>query len=280
MKGLISIDGIIEDINSATIPISDRTFLYGDGVLEVLLAVGQNTLNLNKHLTRLIYSAKTQGITIPWSKSFFYREICKLLEALNAKETYLRLVISRGSGFGINTAAKLRPRCIIFAFENTSSQQNSTSLYLTPNHSAKRGLLPKTTNYQKTQAALVAAHTSGYNDILWFNFAGEITETSSANIFFIKKNQASYEVHTPSCQSGLLKGLTRNIILESLLRNKIKLRIRTIYKDEIPDFQEAFSCSTIRGVFRVSQINGTFYKQRYYYDLVRSYYLEWKKDQM
>ena len=53
---LYSINGRIVPESKAVLPVTDRGFLYGDGVFETLHAYGQTPFRLRQHLTRLVNS--------------------------------------------------------------------------------------------------------------------------------------------------------------------------------------------------------------------------------
>ena len=55
--------------------------------------------------------------------------------------------------------------------------------------------------------------------------------------------------------SGILKGITRHTILNLLNSAHIKAEAKIVLKDEIPRFDEAFICSTVRGLIPINKID-------------------------
>ena len=99
------------------------------------------------------------------------------------------------------------------------------------------------------------ARESGFDDILWINSENEVTEASTANIFFIGREGDDVFVHTPPETSGLLKGITRKTIIELLRANQVEVSEEILLRDELARFDEAFVCSTVRGLVPIQAID-------------------------
>ena len=87
-----------------------------------------------------------------------------------------------------------------------------------------------------TLRALHEYQNKGYDDILWVNDSEEVTEVSTANIFFVKCENKSYKVETPEISSGMLGGITRAKLIDCLKKKGIEVTEKLIYKDDIELF--------------------------------------------
>ena len=67
-----------------------------------------------------------------------------------------------------------------------------------------KGEQAKTTSYGRTMAALRRAASEGFGDALFTNEAGEITEASFSNVFFLAREGDGVRFVTPARASGLL----------------------------------------------------------------------------
>lgn len=260
MEGLIAINGrVVERSEDAKISVLDRGFLVGDHIFEVMVAFGPKILDLPAHLSRLRDSARAAGMPLPWSDEDLTRELTALTQRLNAIKTYLRLSVTRGEGFGIRTSDSLQPNKIVFAFpakvENKAVYEKGLSLKLCTSNFVARGPAPKTSHYLSSIVALNAATAEGYDDILWENAAGEITEAATANVFFLGRHGDLVEVATPAPESGLLLGITRGRIIQLLRKSGIPVTERVIMREELARFDEAFLTSTVRGLVPVNRID-------------------------
>jgi len=127
------------------------------------------------------------------------------------------------------------------------------------------------------------ARENGYDDVLWYNSSEEITEASTANIFVIGREGDLVEIATPSTHCGILEGITRATIITLLTNAQIKVTERVIDRDELARFDEAFICSTIRGLIPVKKIdNHTLHTKRKnsVFNHIERLYLTWVESQL
>lgn len=258
MEGLVSIDGKISGIAEATVPVMDRSFLYGDCVFETLVAFGEQVLDIPDHLSRLRRSAQNLRLTIPWSDSEMEVEIRKLVHQLNHPKSAVRLMVTRGDGFSLKVPDQPKPRKVIFCYpakiEHKSVYDIGLSLKPIQQNFTPRGASSKTVNYLPSIIALQDAAAEGFDDLLWINGAGEVTEAATANIFLLGRTGDLLEVATPSPESGLLLGITRSRIITLLQKSGIPVTERIIDAEELARFDEAFVCSTVRGLVPIAKI--------------------------
>ena len=259
MEGLISVNGVVTTPQAAKIPALDRGFLFGDNVFEVFVAFHGKILDLEPHFERLRRSAEQLRIALPWSNSELEHEMKRLLEQLQVPKAYIRLVITRGSGLGLEFSEAMQPNRVIFA---GPAKQLPSEVY-TEGVTVKkvrqrftdRGPTAKTGNYLKSILALDLSKKEGYDEILWYNDAGEITEAATANVFFIGRQGDQVEISTPPGHSGLLLGITRANLLTLLDHAQIRATEQIIFADEVARFDEAFICSTVRGLIPIARID-------------------------
>lgn len=259
MNKLISINGTILDPETANISVLDRGFLFGDNVFEVFVSFGVKTLNISSHLKRLRQSAEQVLLPIPWSDEELAFEINALVERANNPKTYIRLIITRGAGTGLHVSADLSPNkfiyCLPAPIEKEEVYKAGLSLCTKKLPYTERKPSIKTGNYLRSITELITAQKRGFHDVLWVNSSQEITEATTSNIFFIGREGDFVEIATPALNSGLLAGITRQTIIQLLNESKIQATERIIEDYETPKFDEAFLCSTVRGLVPVSSID-------------------------
>ena len=259
MDGLISFNNIISLPANATIPALDRGFLYSDQIFEVLVSFKHKILDLAPHLERLRNSADEFDIKIPWSNQELQFELQHLTEQIKSSKTNLRLVVTRGSGMGLQIPSEPKPNKIIYAFpakiEDPDIYKSGIALKRKRLSFVDRGAHPKTSNYLRSIVGIRDAKIEGYDDIVWSNAEGEITEASTANIFLIGRLGDQVEICTPATNSGILAGITRSTIIRLLTNAGIRVTEGVVYAEELPRFDEAFVCSTVRGLVPVNRID-------------------------
>jgi branched-chain amino acid aminotransferase len=265
--GLVAVDGKVFSPETAQVSALDRGFLMGDAVFEVLVAFGGHLLDVDRHLERLRTSAEAVGIDLgeatgpgAWSDAALTFELTGLAEQAPFPKAYIRVTVSRGDGLGIEPAKNAVPRRVVHVMAAAAQAEHvyrdGLSLKRTLRPAHVRGPQPKTTGaYQPSVVGLLQAKRAGFDDLLWSAPDGEITESSSANIFLIARQGDQAEIVTPPGASGLLPGLTRATMLSLLNSAGIPAREQVVYAEELPRFDEAFLVSTVRGLVPVARID-------------------------
>ncbi len=100
-----------------------------------------------------------------------------------------------------------------------------------------------------TSAKDSAREESGCDEVLLVNRAGEITEGSITNVFFIKNGV----LITPA--SGILKGVMRSVILEAAAQLGVLVVERAVLRTEYANFDCVFLCNSIRGIIQVGVLH-------------------------
>jgi branched-subunit amino acid aminotransferase/4-amino-4-deoxychorismate lyase len=258
-SGLVSVNGKVTPAEEAVLPALDRGFLFGDSIFETFVGFHDKLLDVDRHLARLSASAESVGIAIPWTDAELGFELAGLAEQTPFPKKNVRLVVTRGSGLGLRASKDQKPNKVVYCFqaapEPRSTYEVGFALRRLVKASTERGAAPKTANYQKSIVGLSRAAEEGFQDILWTNADGEVTESSIANIFFVQREGDGVRFVTPAPMSGLLLGITRQTVIELLRSATLPVEERVIYADELARFDEAFLTSTVRGLVPVNRID-------------------------
>ncbi len=89
-----SIDGVLCDARTATVPVYDDGFLRGDGAFEFVRCYAGKPFTLVEHLDRMEKTCAT--IRLPFPRARFEAEIAALLASVGSVSTDLRIVLTRG----------------------------------------------------------------------------------------------------------------------------------------------------------------------------------------
>jgi branched-chain amino acid aminotransferase len=260
MNGLVALNGKIVMPQDASISVLDRGFLFGDQVFEVLVAFGPKILDVEAHLTRLRRSAEILNMSIPWSDAELSFELQALVDQLGLPKAALRLCVTRGEGLGVKPPAAPKPNRIVYAYAPSAErpglyQEGMTLKRLSLGYTDRHDTAKAGANYLRSIMALDQAGRAGFDDVLWTNADGEITEASTANIFLLERQGDNVAFVTPPINSGILAGITRATMIKLLGMAKIPVREELVYADELARFDEAFVCSTVRGLVPVQAID-------------------------
>lgn len=258
MNGIVSINGEITPIEEAKISVLDRAFLFGDGIFEVVVGFNNKLIALEEHIQRLRYSGESIALSLPWKDKELCKKVLDVYEQTHFSKTYVRIAITRGEGLGIipNDSAY---NTLIYALPAPISPPRiyteGLSLKTKNKNSSARGASIKNPFYLPSIVEMISLKKENYDDVLWVNNDEEITEASTSNIFFISREGSQIFVETPSLESGLLSGITRNLVLNLLKENGVECRETTILHEEMARFDEAFLTSTIRGLVPIRRID-------------------------
>ncbi len=105
---------LVDGAPATEVPVADRGFGYGDGVFEVLLAEGRRVRALDMHLARLARSAALLGIEPGRHLAGARADVARLVGAASGR-TYLRVVLTRGDGLGLDPPPAPSRRVVLAA---------------------------------------------------------------------------------------------------------------------------------------------------------------------
>ena len=257
MSLLTNLDGVIAPM--ATVSVLDRSFLYGDSIYEVVRTFRGRPFGVQEHLDRLRQSAAYVYLDIPWSDARIRTEVERTLEQAGWLESYIRIVVSRGTESEINLqpSADLKPHLLIMVAEIAPDPVLPAAgihLAITSRlRNDKRALAPtaKTGNYLNNILARIESQQQGADDALMLNAQGEVTESTISNFWLVKNGG----VQTPPTGAGILPGITRQFLIQILRDHQIPCEERVLKPEALWSAEEAFLSSSVRLLMPVNRIN-------------------------
>ncbi|NTE66243.1 D-amino-acid transaminase [Agrobacterium tumefaciens] len=97
MSKKIYLNGNFVSEDQATVSVFDRSFLFGDGIYEVVAVVEGKLIDPNQHISRLFRSADAIGLKLPGNADNFKRIFDRVIEQDKLDEGALYLQVSRGN---------------------------------------------------------------------------------------------------------------------------------------------------------------------------------------
>jgi branched-chain amino acid aminotransferase len=214
----IWIDGKYYDRETAAISVFDHGLLYGDGVFEGIRAYSGRIFRLDAHLDRLYDSAKAICLDVPLKRPEMEAMVAEAYAKSKMKDSYIRLVITRGQGdLGLDPRNCSRPSiiCIVDTIRLWPQDRYDRGLVCltaaTP-ISHKENLSPriKSLNYLAHILAKIEGIAANVDEVIMLDSAGYVAEGSGMNLFSV----SDHTVRTPPPYSGILRGVTRDAVLE------------------------------------------------------------------
>ncbi|MBX3470201.1 MAG: aminotransferase class IV [Planctomycetes bacterium] len=259
MAMLVSINGELVDPAAATVSIFDRGFLFGDAIYEVTRTVHRRPFHLDLHLDRLERSGDAIELDVRPLRAPLVAEIDRLIAALpDERDLVVRIMVTRGQSPGLDLfAAEGPPLWILWVktldgFRPELYERGLRILSVSPDEIVAR-VSPgvKSNNRQANVMVHRHARQEGYDDGLFVDPSGVVTEGPTWNLFVVKSGQ----VITPPLERGVLEGITRGLVLRLCARLDVPAHVREITLDEARAADELFITSTTRGVMPVRELD-------------------------
>ncbi len=259
MSPPIYINGKYFSKEDAKISVYDHGLLYGDGVFEGMRTYSNKVFRLDEHIDRLYESARAILLTIPMSKQEMIDAVKKTVELSGLSDSYIRLVVTRGSGsLGLDPNRTSDPQVIIIvdliALYDRKYYDEGLKIITAStirNHPAALSPRIKSLNYLNNIMAKLEGLQAGCMEAIMLNHKGEVAECTGDNIFIVKRGQ----LLTPSADSGILEGITRNAILELANALKIPARETTLTRHDLLVADECFLTGSAAEVIPVVSID-------------------------
>jgi branched-chain amino acid aminotransferase len=110
----------------------------------------------------------------------------------------------------------------------------------------------KSINYLANIFAKAQADRKGCYEAILLGPHGEIAELSTSSFFCVLDGV----VVTPPIDVGILPGITRQVLLRVLARERIPHREGMVFPADVPRMSEAFLSSSVRGPVPITRIEG------------------------
>lgn len=257
---LIYLDGQWLDKDSARISVFDHGLLYGDGVFEGMRVYGGRTFRLREHVARLYDSAQAITVQVPMSQEEMIAVTEDGVRRSGLQDGYLRHVITRGVG-DLGLDPRKCPRAtVIIIFDVIAiwpAERYDQGLTLvtagTPiNHREALSPRVKSLNYLNHILAKIEATNAGADDAIMLDAGGHIAEATGMNLFVWKKDV----LYTPAAHSGLLKGVTRDVIIEIAQEAGYRVVETLLNRYDLYTAEEAFLTGTAAEVAPIRMVDG------------------------
>lgn len=259
---IIYVNGKMLPKRDAMVSVYDHGLLYGDGVFEGIRIYGGKIFKCQSHMDRLYQCAEQIHLKIPISQREMIQIQRDCISANNIREGYIRLVVTRGFGtLGLDPRRCPAPGIICIADQ----------IRLYPEEAYRHGMkvvvaqrpkMPtacldpriKSLNYLNNILAKCEAIDAGCDEAIMLSPDGFVTECTGDNIFIVKGGKLF--TPPPICgQSGLLEGVTRKFVMETLARDcKVPCEEKLMRLDEVLGADEVFLTGTAAEIIAVHSV--------------------------
>jgi len=214
------------------------------GLFETLLVNEDGEVpSLEKHLARIKLSAEFFGFEMPTDAG---KEIEEFIRENSIRNQILRVTVKNSElSFKVReNPYTLERKALGYKLLSSRFRKNENSIFV--RH--------KTTRNLDNLNEIRLANELGYDDVIFTNSKGFITETGKCNLFFWKDGV----LFTPSIDSGLLPGVQReSIIFENTSSGNLVVEKEVLY-DELLHADEVFVTNSVMKSIKVEFIDDNF----------------------
>jgi branched-chain amino acid aminotransferase len=255
----IYMNGKLVAERDAKVSVFDHGLLYGDGVFEGIRSYNGRVFMLDEHVERLYSSAKAIDLTIPMTPKGMSQAVVRTCVANKTRDGYIRLVVTRGVGtLGLNPYLCKKAQVIIISaaiqlYPKKVYEEGLRLVTVGTVRNMSEAVNPriKSLNYLNNILAKIEAINNGCMEAIMLNARGEVAEATGDNIFVIKGRS----LITPPVQSGILEGITRNVVMQLAVKEGLDVREQTMSRYDVYTADEVFLTGTAAEVIGVVDVD-------------------------
>jgi branched-chain amino acid aminotransferase len=255
---LVYINGELVERSEARVSAFDRGLLYGYGLFETMRSYGGRVFCLDRHLSRLARSAMVLGIGAALDTAELERAVYDTISANELTDARIRLTVTAGEGersLSLPTSGSLTTMIV------------AEELVLPPSHAYENGIRAvivggrrnsrsplsgvKSIGYMESLLARSKAAAAGADEAVMLNERGLVAECSTSNIFIV----AAGRLLTPSVDSGILPGITRDVVLELASGLGIETSECDVAVADLLDANEAFITNSVIEILPIVEVD-------------------------
>ena len=260
MDELILIDGNVVDE-----PLT-RSLFFGEGVFETFRWKNQLPRHFNKHLERLRKGSELLRIPMPRNEEIL-TSLDRAVSLSNSEDLYIKIaLISKGDRVFFKNPDE--SSLLVMTRDYLKTKETVSVCVISQKRNPESVLIRhKTFNYLENIIGRREAIEKGYDEGLFLNTNDDLTEATSSNLFWARGK----DLFTPATESGLLPGITREIIIETAEKLGFKINARKFDLSYLLNSDFAFLSNSLIGMTYVDKVNKqTMPKESKNYESIRN----------
>ncbi|MDE2059228.1 MAG: aminotransferase class IV [candidate division NC10 bacterium] len=258
----VYLNGRYVQAERAKVSAFDRGFSYGDGLFETIRAYTGWIFGLERHLARLKKGADQIGIPFESNVGEWRKLMGELLRRnrLQVTDASLRLTVTRGPdvlGSLLPPDAPLPPTLLLVARpldEGIAERQQVGIGAVTVRWGSPFNPLQiKSLDYLYNMLAMAQAKREGAVEALFVEADGCVIEGTTSNVFSVSQGM----VVTPPLSSGLLPGITREVVVELAKREGLIVHEAPVPLGGLLSADEAFLTGSLKEITPLIAVGGS-----------------------
>jgi D-alanine transaminase len=244
--------------HEAMVDIEDRGYQFSDGVYEVCEVRGARLIDERRHVARLERSLDELHMAMPMSNMALAIVMRECIHRNRVRNGLIYLQVTRGVArrdhafppSGTRPSVVVTARNLDFA-ANERTAAAGIAVVTVPDNRWERVDI-KSISLLPNVLAKQTAREQGAREAWFVNRNGHVTEGSSSNAWIVTKGG---KVVTPPADNGILRGITRAVLITVIRTQGLELEERTFSVEEVYGAREAFLTSASQIVMPVVRVN-------------------------
>ena len=259
MSRIAYVNGRYLPPRQAVVNVEDRGYQFSDGVYEVCEVRGGRLVDERRHMARLQRSLEELRIRLPMTLAALGVVLRETMRRNRVRDGIVYLQISRGVARRDHAfpAPDTAPSVVVTARNLDAARNEATAaegiaVITVPENRWPRvdiksvALLPNVLARQ-------AAREQGAKEAWFVDREGRVTEGAATNAWIVTR---AGKVVTRPADQGILRGVTRTVLLDMLRVHGLELEERPFTVDEAYAAREAFVTAASQIVMPVVRIDG------------------------
>jgi len=258
MSRIAYVNGRYLPWRAAGVNVEDRGYQFADGVYEVCEVRGGRVIDARRHLARLRRSLDELRIDMPMSEAALTIVMRECIRRNRVDNGIVYLQITRGVARRDHAfpPPNTRPSVVVTARNldaagNERTAGDGVAVITVPENRWERVDI-KSISLLPNVLAKQAARERGAKEAWFVDRHGHVTEGSSSNAWIVTK---AGKVVTRPADNGILRGITRSVLLEVIKAQGLELEERSFAVEEAYDAREAFLTSASQIVMPVVRLD-------------------------
>jgi 4-amino-4-deoxychorismate lyase len=267
-KGSAWIDGRLSVLSEAVVPVSDRGLLFGHAIFETILAFGESLVLWDAHVARLQAGAIRSRLKCPPEADLrrAVRECIRFFQAHpnsgQNERVSVRLILTGGDCLSLapqrnHRGELLDARVIVICRSapalSDAERMKGLALKACPDIRPKELVDIKSCSYLWNLMCLDDALLDGFDDALFLNANGDISESASAS--FVWMGRAEKILYSAPQDNNVLAGTTLSCLISALQDTEYKFDWQALNMSFLKEVYACALVSSVRGLVPVRRIN-------------------------
>ena len=258
MSRIAYVNGRYLPHQAAAVHVEDRGYQFSDGVYEVCEVRDGRVIDQRRHLARLKRSLDELRIDLPMSEAALATVMRECVRRNRVRDGIIYLQITRGVARRDHAFPPpgTRPSVVITAHGldavgNERIAADGVAVITVPDNRWLRVDI-KSISLLPNVLAKQAARERGAKEAWFVDAEGNVSEGSSSNAWIVTKGG---KVVTRPADHGILRGITRTVLIEVISAQGLQLEERPFTVEEAYGAREAFLTSASQIVMPVVRID-------------------------